>query len=107
MRIFLRRILKSRKGIGGKKMFWGAGAAANLLDTALKHTPAGGTVPFNAGPHFGNRRVAEFARIKERRRFRLPRQNSVEVPVGDSGPGIPRNITRRFSKILCVSTAIR
>jgi len=64
-------------------------AAANLLDNALKHTPAPGTVRLHAGPHFWERRVTEVAPIQERRRFRLPRPNSVEVSVADSGPGIP------------------
>ena len=64
-------------------------AAANLLDNALKHTPGGGTVRLHAAPHFWERRVAEVAPIQERRRFRLPRPNSVEVSVADSGPGIP------------------
>lgn len=64
-------------------------AAANLLDNALKHTPGGGMVRLHAAPHFWERRVAEVAPIQERRRFRLPRPNSVEVCVADSGPGIP------------------
>jgi signal transduction histidine kinase len=64
-------------------------AAANLLDNSLKHTRAGGSVTLSAGPHFWERRVAAAAPSSERRRFRLPRPNSVEVSVADSGPGIP------------------
>ena len=63
-------------------------AAANLLDNALKHTPGGGTVTLRAAPHFWERRVAAMAPVEERRRFKLPRPNSVEVSVTDSGPGI-------------------
>ncbi|HEX4545496.1 MAG TPA: HAMP domain-containing sensor histidine kinase [Candidatus Acidoferrum sp.] len=63
--------------------------AANLLDNALKHTPAGGVVTLRAAPHFWERRVAATAPTEERRRFRLPRPNSVEVSVADSGAGIP------------------
>src|SRR5215468_1206980 len=63
--------------------------AANLLDNALKHTPSGGSVVLRAAPHFWERRVAILAPLQERRRFRLPRPNSVEVSVKDSGTGIP------------------
>ena len=63
-------------------------AAANLLDNSLKHTPAGGTVTLAAKAHFWERRVAEVAPTQERRRFRLPRPNSVAVSVADSGSGI-------------------
>jgi len=61
---------------------------SNLLDNALKHTPAGGTVALCARPHFWERRVLHVAPVEERRRFRLPRPNSAEVSVTDSGPGI-------------------
>jgi len=63
-------------------------AAANLLDNALKHTPSAGSVTLRAAPHFWERRVAALSPVEERRRFRLPRPNSVEVSVTDSGPGI-------------------
>lgn len=62
--------------------------AFNLLDNALKHTPAGGTVTLRARPHFWERRVTQVAPAEERRRFRLPRPNSAEVSVTDSGAGI-------------------
>src|SRR5246500_545724 len=62
---------------------------ANLLDNALKHTPSSGNVTLVAKPHFWERRVADVAPNQERRRFRLPRPNSVEVSVTDSGSGIP------------------
>jgi signal transduction histidine kinase len=61
---------------------------SNLLDNALKHTPFGGKVLLRARPHFWERRVATMAPAEERRRFRLPRPNSVEVTVTDSGAGI-------------------
>jgi signal transduction histidine kinase len=61
---------------------------ANLLDNALKHTAAGGSVTLRAKPHFWERRSADVAPVEERRRFRLPRPNSVEVSVTDSGTGI-------------------
>ncbi len=64
-------------------------AAANLLDNSLKHTPAGGSVTLCAAPHFWERRVTATTTPSDRRRFKLPRPNSVEVSVADTGPGIP------------------
>jgi signal transduction histidine kinase len=63
-------------------------AVANLLDNALKHTPGGGCVTLRVAPHFWERRVTEIIPAQERRRARLPRHNSVEVSVSDTGPGI-------------------
>jgi len=62
--------------------------AFNLMDNALKHTPSGGTVTLRVRPHFWERRIADVTPAEERRRFRLPRPNSVEVSVTDSGGGI-------------------
>ncbi len=63
-------------------------AVANLLDNALKHTPAGGGVTLRVRPHFWERRVAESAPVNERRSSRAQKHNSVEVAVSDTGPGI-------------------
>jgi signal transduction histidine kinase len=61
---------------------------ANLLDNALKHTPAAGTVTLCATPHFWERRNAMEIPAADRRRDRSNAPNSVRVTVTDTGPGI-------------------
>jgi signal transduction histidine kinase len=61
---------------------------ANLVDNALKHTPAAGSVTLIAEPHFWERRISEAAPSKERRSGRGDRPNSVIVSVTDTGSGI-------------------
>jgi len=62
--------------------------AATLLDNALKHTPAGGTVVLGAEIHFWERRAATQLPSAERRRSDGGGLNSVMVWVSDTGPGI-------------------
>ncbi len=61
---------------------------ANLLDNALKHTPAGGHVELCAGLHFWERRSNEEKKFMDRRRERVQRPNSIKISVSDTGPGI-------------------
>jgi signal transduction histidine kinase len=61
---------------------------ANLLDNALKPTPAGGHVTLRAELHFWERRSAEEMQSVERRRESVHHPNSLKVSVSDTGPGI-------------------
>jgi len=60
----------------------------NLLDNALKHTPAGGCIVLAAQPHFWERRAAAVSPSQERRRGSNSRPNSVLLSVTDTGGGI-------------------
>jgi len=60
----------------------------NLIDNALKHTPAGGEVTLMAQPHFWERRVNEAIPADERRRGAGQKANAVMVSVADTGTGI-------------------
>src|SRR5580700_8264599 len=57
---------------------------ANLLDNALKHTPAGGSVTMRADLHFWERRVAKDLPATDRRRERKHEPNCIRVSVSDT-----------------------
>jgi signal transduction histidine kinase len=63
-------------------------AVANLLDNALKHTPAGGNVSLMVEPHFWERRTFGEPQPQERRTQILRHPNSTRISVTDTGRGI-------------------
>jgi two-component system, NtrC family, sensor histidine kinase KinB len=61
---------------------------SNLLDNAMKYTPASGTVWLHVEPYFWERRTVARPPMVERRRQRTNAPNCCRVSVSDTGPGI-------------------
>ena len=61
---------------------------SNLLDNAMKYTPASGTVWLHVDPYFWERRTVARRPVVERRRQRANAPNCCRISVSDTGPGI-------------------
>ena len=61
---------------------------SNLLDNAMKYTPASGTVWLHVEPYFWERRTDPAPAAVERRKQRVNAPNCCRISVADTGPGI-------------------
>jgi signal transduction histidine kinase len=61
---------------------------SNLLDNAMKYTPASGTVWLHLEPYFWERRTTQRPPLVERRKQAVHTPNSCRISVSDTGPGI-------------------
>jgi signal transduction histidine kinase len=61
---------------------------SNLLDNAMKYTPASGTVWLHVEPYFWERRTIQRPPTVERRKMRVNAPNCCRISVSDTGPGI-------------------
>ena len=61
---------------------------SNLLDNAMKYTPASGSVWLHVEPYFWERRTVQREPLVERRKQGVIGPNCCRISVSDTGPGI-------------------